>query len=127
MKEPISKEQIAVLLDREQRVMEEMSRLLRSAPDPEHWPEPYRQIFAQAVLPALREAPGKAPVLRLEHAKGLRLMFRVYGGQGRRATVESIPAWIVQAARKDRRDPRWERMAERVRHNLRLVIGSQKA
>jgi hypothetical protein len=75
-------------------------------------------------LPALREAPGKAPVLRREHVKGIRLMLRVYGG---RATMESIPDWVVRAARRDCRNPRWECTAERVRHNLIRLVGIRPA
>jgi hypothetical protein len=120
-----SPENIAARMDQEQRILDEMLRLLRSSPDPQEWPAPYRQIFAQAVLPVVREVPGRVPVLRREHVKGVRLMLKVY--KGHRATMERLPTWIVQAARKDRRDPRWERAAERVRHNLGRLINLRSA
>lgn len=114
---------VAVRMDQEQRILDEMICLLRTIPDPQEWPEPYRQIFAQAILPFLRYPPGSIPRLGREHAKGLLLMAMVYGG---RAVVERIPAWILRAARKGSRDPELERTAERVRHNLARVFKLRK-
>ncbi|WP_298445941.1 hypothetical protein, partial [Ferrimicrobium sp.] len=36
---------------------------------PDKWPEPLRQIFAQACLAHVRSNPAVRPVLGLEHAK----------------------------------------------------------
>lgn len=99
----------------EEDALSEIVGLARSGLAPETWSDPFRQIFAQAALPVLRERQGLLPVPRLEHAKGLRMLLRIYPG---RITFESLPSWIVQAARGDRREPELERAAERVRHNL---------
>lgn len=117
---------IATRLDRDQRILNEMILFAQQEKhhDPEQWSEPYRQVFAQAVLPVLREIPNRLPIPRLEHVKGVRLMHHFY--PDRRATLESIPTWIVQAANKEHRDPQWETAAERVRHDLQKADSLQR-
>lgn len=91
------------------RAMIELSRLN----PPELWPEPYRQIFAQAVLPACSrlDRHGQRSI-GVEHAKGLSLLRHFYFVK--RTTLDRIPLWIVRAECK----PELNRSAENVRQNL---------
>lgn len=104
----------AVLREEESHLVALVS-LWRSGEDPVDWPDPYRQIFAQSCIPHVRRFPGRRPSLTREHAKGLRLAGRMWLGK---TTFERLPLWVREAARPEKRDPRWERMAERTRHNL---------
>ena len=104
----------AVLREEESHLVALVS-LWRSGKDPVDWPEPYRQIFAQSYIPPARHLPGRCLIVTLEHTKGLRLAGCMWLG---RTTLECLPLWVREAAHHEKRDPRWERMAERTRHNL---------
>lgn len=99
----------------EERHLREMVELALDdleCPDPRDFPEPWRQIFAQAVLP-----PNRRGRLDNEHAKGLRLLGFLYPGKN---TIERIPDWILEAVKN--RDPSLGRSAERIRADMLRIL-----
>ena len=97
------------------KTIREMADLLDEQISPEQWPEPLRQIFAQACLPHVQSRMKVRPVLGIEHAKGLRLAGRIWLGC---TTIERLPQWIHEAALPKNRDSDLEILAEHVRHHL---------
>jgi hypothetical protein len=82
---------------------------------PEQWPEPLRQIFAQACLARVRSRLPVRTMPGLEHAKGLRLAGRMWIGC---TTFERLPLWVREAASAEHRNPDLEVLAEHTRHHL---------
>ena len=82
---------------------------------PEEWPEPLRQIFAQACWPHVISRTRWIPTLGVEHAKGLLLAGHFWRGA---TTYERLPGWVRLAAAKSRRIPDYETLAEHVRQHL---------
>ena len=92
-----------------------MADLWEQQVPPDKWPEPLRQIFAQACLAHVRSNPAVRPVLGLEHAKGLRLAGRMWTGC---TTLERLPLWVRKAASAKHRNPDLEILAEHTRQHL---------
>ena len=82
---------------------------------PDQWPEPLRQIFAQACLAYIRSRLPVRPVLGIEHAKGLRLAGKMWPGC---TTLERLPQWVREAASARSRNPELEILAEHTRQHL---------
>lgn len=106
------REKIEEKIRMEERHLKEMVELALECPDPRNFPEPWRQIFAQAVLP-----PNRRGRLDNEHAKGLRLLGFFYPGKN---TIERIPDWILEAVKH--RDPSLGRSAERIRADMLRIL-----
>jgi hypothetical protein len=92
-----------------------MADLWEQQVPPNQWPEPLRQIFAQACLAHVRSNLAVRPVLGLEHAKGLRLAGRMWAGC---TTLERLPLWVREAASAKHRNPDLEILAEHTRQHL---------
>jgi len=101
-----------VILD---QTIHDMADLWDKRVPPDHWPEPLRQIFAQACLAHVCPRFPIRPVLGLEHAKGLRLAGAVWPGC---TTLERLPQWVREAASVQRRNPDLEILAEHTRQHL---------
>ena len=90
---------------------------------PDQWPEPLRQIFAQACVPHVRSHLPVRPVLGIEHAKGLRLVGLFWSG---RTTIERLPEWVTEAASLRHRNPDMEILAEHTRQHLSHEISRRR-
>jgi hypothetical protein len=89
----------------------------------DQWPEPLRQIFAQACLAHVRSRLAVRTVPGLEHAKGLRLAGKMWIGC---TTFERLPLWIREAASVEHRNPDLEVLAEHTRHHLGREISKRR-
>ena len=90
---------------------------------PDQWPEPLRQIFAQACLAHVRSHLPVRPVLGIEHAKGLRLSGVFWPGC---TTLERLPQWITDAASLRQRKKDLEILAEHTRQHLGHEISKRR-
>lgn len=98
----------------EEAHLKKMVELSSSGTDPETWEQPWKTLFAMAVLPDY-------PRLDSEHGKGLRLLSSFYKGKN---TMERIPAWILILSKQG--DRSLVRSAERVRADLPNILWRKK-
>ncbi len=105
---------VDAIADRDQTI-HNMADLWEQQVPPNQWPEPLRQIFAQACLAHVRSNLAVRPVLGLEHAKGLRLAGRMWAGC---TTLERLPLWVRETASAKHRNPDLEILAEHTRQHL---------
>lgn len=103
--------------------IKKMADLWEQRIPPNRWPEPLRQIFAQACVPHVRSHLSVRPILGLEHAKGLRLAGLFWQGC---TTLERLPEWVTEAASLRRRNSDLEILAEHTRQHLGHEISKRR-